>query len=665
MTWLDAVPAALASCAWLVLPGLPVSYAFGLRGIAAWAIAPMASIGMIAMTAVAAGKLGIAWSAWLPIVVCLLVAIAVGAGIFLLRRRFPPVRETDPRPVSIAAGAGLVPAIFLGAIAIVRGFGRPDNLSQTYDALFHYNAVALILDTHNGSSLTVSSFETPGTATFYPATWHDVASLVVTTTGTSIPVAANMLSAAITVLLWPLACVFLARQIFGRSPGALAVTGVVSIAFAAGPWGLLGFGVLWPNALGMTMIPIGLGILLSALGLVKDDALGRRRATVLLLPAIVTAAFAHPGALFGLIVLAIFPAGQVLLRRAWRLHENGHSWRGGTEVIAVLAVLGVIWRWTATTRNPAFAGVRIIHWAPFETPSAAVGEVLLNATNGREALWLLSAVMVVGALTSLRVAERGWLIPAHAAMGFLYMIAAALNRPDTEKFTGYWYNDSYRLAAMLPVTGVPLVVAGILYLTSKITERVAKPADERRRAWRLVGSATAVAITLGALLAATTNGMYLRDRTDRLAGPYQHPPAWDLLASPAQRDFLTRIGKSIPEGSVVANNPWDGSGMLWALADRRTLFPHFTAPASPDQLYLAKHLSSAATDPLVCSKARALHVDYLLIGDANFWPWDPRHQDYPGFADPGSRSGFELVDADGGRKLYRITACASATTQTQ
>lgn len=657
MSWFDAVPAALASVAWLLLPGIPSMYALGLRGLAAWATAPVAGVALLGTTAIIAGKLGIAWSVGLAIGVSVLAAAVLGGGAFLLRRRVSVVREADPPGVTIAAAASLLPAIVLGGITVVRGFGRPDNLSQTYDALFHYNAIALILDTRNGSSLTLSSFGTTDTAsTFYPAAWHDVASLVVTTAGSSVPVAANLVSAAVAVLLWPLACVFLARQIFGRSPAALAITGVISMGFAAGPWGLLGFGVLWPNALGLAMIPTGLAVLLSIAGLAKDDALGRGRALLLLPVVLAAATLAHPGALFTLIALGIFPLGHALLRRTIRLHRDGQTWRGAGEVVAALGILGVSWYWTATTPNPAFRSVREQHWPPFESPSRAAGEVVLNGTNGHDGLWVLSIVVLLGVLGAALVAERRWLIPAHLMTGALYILAAAYNVPRTRKFTGYWYNDSYRLAAVLPITAVPLAVAGILLLTKVIASRVPADGPASRR---YAGSATVIAVALAAVLLVSTQAMYTAERTDRLSGHYLSPPPGDQLASADQRAFLVRIKARIPEGSVVANNPWDGSGMLWALADRRTLFPHFTAPASAEATYLAYHLSDAATDPRVCSFARRLHVDYLLIGDAEFWPWDGRRNDYPGLKDPGSKPGFQLVDSDGARKLYQLTACAS------
>src|SRR3981081_3102326 len=127
MSWLASVPVGLVSVVWLLSPGLLITYGVGLRGIAAWAIAPIVTVAEIAALAVIAGKLGVPWSVPLVAVVCIVTAAATAAVGCVLPRR-APARHPDARWVTAAAAIGLVPAPRLGAVTRARGFGRPDVL---------------------------------------------------------------------------------------------------------------------------------------------------------------------------------------------------------------------------------------------------------------------------------------------------------------------------------------------------------------------------------------------------------------------------------------------------------------------------------------------------------------------------------------------------------
>ncbi|HVW39773.1 MAG TPA: DUF6541 family protein [Amycolatopsis sp.] len=650
--WLAAVPVFLVAVVWLLVPGLLLAYGIGLRGVAAWGTAPAATVAVVSVIAVLAGKLGIRWSVPLAAVACLVVAGAFALVAFGLRRR-RPAPEADHRTILLSAVAGLAPAVLLGAVVIALGLRRPEQLSQTFDAVFHYNAIAYILDSGNASSLTMNGLGAPDVAQsvsgvlglFYPAAWHDITSLVVLTTGTGIPEATNMMAAAVSIVVWPLSCLLLARQIFGRSRAALAVTGLVSIGFSAFPWGFLAFGVLWPNLLALAVAPAGLAMVISICRLARDDAVGRARAWFLLGVVLVAGGFAETNVDFTLAVLSVFPVGIALWRRAARLPVR----RALAEISVAVVVFAGAWWFVATT--PVLAKVRTAPWPAFESPAQAVGQVLLNATtgpnftNGFPALWVLSLVVLVGAALSLRRPGLRWLVGGYAISGALFVIAAAINRHDTQLLTGYWYNDAYRLGAAIPITAVPLAVAGIRYL--------ARWWPDTRPVLKL--AATMIAFVL------LTKGLYvgahaaaLKYRTvDTLTGA--NSEGW--LVDARTEAFFARIKPLIPRDAVVAGNPWDGSTLLWALADRRTLFPHLGTATSPVQWYLADHLDQAGTDPRVCREARHADVDYLLIGDSTFWPDDPERQKYPGFADPAGKPGFQLLAQDGPLALYRLAAC--------
>ncbi|WP_148089001.1 DUF6541 family protein [Saccharothrix texasensis] len=642
---------ALVAVGWLWGPGLPVGCLLGLRGIAAFAMAPVISVAVIAAAAVVAGSAGVAWSAPVGLAA---VPVAVGlAGLlaFLLRHRGLLSARTDPRQIALAAVAGSLPAFALAAIAVVRAVGTPDGVSQVFDTPFHYNALAHIADSGDASSLTLYALgdpETPGG--FYPAAWHDLTSLVVMSTGASIPVAANVVCAVITVVVWPVGCLLLVRQLFGRDVAALAVAGVLSIAFPAFPWDLFGWGVLWPNLLGMALAPAGFAAVLTVTGWVKDDCLGRGRAWLLLAITLVAAGFAHPNVVFSLIVLSLFPAGAAVFARARALRADGRARRGVVECAAFVAVVFGGWLWAATT--PVLADVRNWNaWKSFETPAAAVGEVLLNATNLREALWLLSALVIVGTATARRTPAIRWVLAGHLVSGLLYVLAAALNRADTDLLTGYWYSDSHRLAAMLPITGVPLAVAGVLFLSGKLLS-----GKLLSRARRLPRPAAAVGLT--AVLVVATAGLYSTDREARVAVTYPKAREHQLVTD-EMREFYPRIAERVPEDSVVLGNPFDGSVYLWALADREVLYSHLLKPKSAEQEYLARHLDEAATDPRVCAALARYRAEYVLIGRDD--PAITAVEPYGGIAGVLGARGFELVDRAGSTRLYRITACTSAS----
>ncbi|MGB3439931.1 MAG: DUF6541 family protein [Actinophytocola sp.] len=624
MNWLDVAPIVFVTVGWLWLPGLPVTLLLGLRGIAAVALAPVVSIAVVASTAVGAELVGVGWSVLVPLAASAVLAVA---AFFVRRRAFAP----DPLRLGVVAAVGLAPAVLLATVSVMRAIGPPDSISQVFDTPFHYNALAYIRDTHQASSLTIGSLGNPDLpGVFYPAAWHDFGSLVMMSTGASVPVAANVLCAVVTVLLWPLSCLLLARQLFGRNTAAMAITGVLSVAFPAFPWDLFGWGVLWPNLFGMTLAPAVFALVLTVTGWVRDDAIGTRRAWVLLAVAVVATGFAHPNVLFSLVALSLFPVGARLFLRA----RQGR--RGVVEFVVFAVVVIGGWLWSAT--SPAFAKARNWDWKAVETPANAVGEVLLGATNHREALWLLSAVVVVGMCTVKRFPAMRWVLGAHAVTALLYVLAAGLNRPDTRMLTGYWYNDSHRLAAMLPITGVPLAIAGILFIATAVKTRVNIPRP---------------AIVLTAVLVVLTGGLHPADRELRIMVTYPRVEEHKLVTDD-MRDFYERTADEIPAGSRVIGNPFDGSVLLWALADREVLFPHFLAATSPGQAYLGRHLEHAASDPRVCRELARYHVDHVLIGKDEANTIEGRFGGIPGVTDA---DGFELVAREGETRLYRITAC--------
>lgn len=653
VNWPEAVPAALAAMFWLVGAGVPACYALGLRGIAAWCAAPVVPAGVLGAAAVAAGWLRIAWSPAAALAAMLLATAGFLATSGALRGRLGrPV--SDPKRADVAAIAGAAAAMLLGAVILVRGFGTPGSLSWTWDTPFHYSALAHIRDSGNGSSLSLGTLGDPRSAVnFYPAGWFDIASLVPQSVGTTIPVAANATAGLTAALVWPLACLFLARQVFGPRPAQLGITGVLAMGLSQFPWELFSWGALWPYSLGQALIPIGLGLVLSITGTATADVVGPGRATVLLVVAVAALGFAHPAAVFGLGVLALFPAGWALMTWVLRQHQAGRTRRAVLAVTAgvLLTTAGVI----GAGSTSMVQQMRMTEWRPTHTAASAVGEILLNATNGDRALWASSAVMIVGAAVFWRAREKRWIVLAHLGSGLLYVMASSIQSPLTKSLTAFWFNDSHRLAAMLGVTAPLMTAAGLVWIAERVgsarwfAEAIARSSWLHVRPASRHLAAVAPVLLVGLALLGSTKGLYQGRHALVIHNIHQA-----TSEHTGKLRFYRQIQHEVPPDAVIANNPEDGSPLIWAVAQRRVMLPHLTANESPDRSYLARTLTAAAVDPQVCRVARTLRVGYLIT-DLSL-PEDRRRQ-YPGLQDyPGMR-GFQLIHADGPMKLYKLTAC--------
>jgi hypothetical protein len=251
-----------------------------------------------------------------------------------------------------------------------------------------------------------------------------------------VPLASNAVAAVVAVVVWPSSCLALVRVLAGPSWAALAAAPVVAVGFIAFPWSLLGFGVLWPNLVGMSLGPAAWPRWSLPC---RPGPRGRSPwRAVLLLRARRRARLGHPIAVFGLAVLGAFPVA--VASRACSPHrERGR--RG-----AAVAVLAGWWRsrvspaWCRCSSLAVFDDIRSFDWPAFQSPAEAARQVALGATNDRSPAWVLAVLVLVGAAASWRTGYR-WLLPAHLAAGALYLAAASTESPLTAAVTAFWYND--------------------------------------------------------------------------------------------------------------------------------------------------------------------------------------------------------------------------------
>lgn len=642
--WLDVLPALVVTGLVCTAPGFVAAWLVGLRGVAALGTAAPLSVAALAAGAVVLQVVGLSWDVLGIVVTVLLLWVAALVAGLLLRRPSAPRPVEDARGVWLAGAAGAVVGLVQVVVASAWGMGRPDGLPSQPDTMYHLGAVRRVLETGDGSSLHAAALTSPSGSGFYPAAFHDIAAAVAQLTGSSVLVACNLTAIVAAAVVWPTGCVLLARQVLGAGRWPLVLAGLLSASFTSFPFWLMGYGVLWPNLLGYALLPAALAAAVSVTGLARADVLGRGRALVLLPVVAVGVGLAHPnafmsGALFGFVM-----AGWALVR--W-LRAGSLRRRPVLAAAAVLAYVAVPLLWLAGPFVvPLMKRVASLNTSiNEETPARAFGEVVLNSPRQWPAQYLLSALLVAGLVLLARRRRTAWTVGVYAVTVVLAVVSMAFHGRIGSVITGYWYNNSPRLVALVPVTGVLLATASLLALTRRL--------QGRGGGWRRYVAPLAVV----AVLLALTSGNYLSENAERVRTYYQPQRTDRVLLTRTEAAALQRIARYIPQGSAVAGDPWDGTSLLYALTGREVVFASEKAANTPDRQIIAHHLDEAAQSPAVCRAVKALDVGYVLLGGTPFTPRVHGTRTFEGVTGVSKAPGFEQVAHEGAFRLYRVTAC--------
>lgn len=662
-TWLPAAPHVAVALAVLLLPGALVLRAAGAPLRRAVAYAPAPSAGLVGLTGVAGGLLGLPFG--LPLVAA---ATAGAAGVLallalLLRRRArgrtAPATPAD-RPPARAGTPALVAAVGLAAVLLglrlADGLLGPDRISQTFDAVFHLNTTRYIVESGNGSSLGMAGWATGGGG-FYPAVWHDVAALVAF--DGDVVTATQALGLAVGAVVWPLSVLTLVHRLVGPRPVVLLCTAAVLGGLGVFPARMLDYGVLYPFLLGIAVMPAL--VTMAVLATARPEDRGGFRGLPLWLGiglGAVGLALAHAGVLvaFGLVATPLVLIWTARTARAgW---QRGHRVLTVATLVACTAVGLVALR--VVDRSATLAAMRMTNWPPQGTGAQAVGSWLLATPHQFPVPWAFAALTLLGAGVALSTRGLRWLPAAHACLALPFVLAAGVDTELSQRITGFWYSDSARLGALLPVTAVPLAAVALAWLATALTALATPllarsvPARERRFvAWAAVAASVAGLVVLTTDRAAETAYDALDDRyavRDRAGS--------GGLLSAEERRLLERLPDLVPDGARVAANPWDGSGLAYAVSGVEVLVPQLGARPAGDAQVVAEGLAQADDDAEVCAALDRLGIRYALDFGDPLWP-DKRARAYPGlerlFASPAVR----LLDSEGDARLYEITACGS------
>ncbi|MBT2249947.1 hypothetical protein JHV56_14680 [Arthrobacter sp. BHU FT2] len=677
MIYTDLAPVVFAAVLAIMIPGLLVSWAAGARG---WVLAGSAgpvSVSLISVTAILTGVTGTKWGS----VAVLCVSILTAVLLLVARHVVTAVMQKGSSAKGVTsqgdganeAASRNISSVLIGWIAIVAAFlvlfwrlgeifGDADNISQTFDNVFHLNAVRYIVETGNASSLLVSGFtSSTGVGGFYPAAWHDVASLTQQLTGATVPAAVNATNVAIAALVWPLSCLLLAAAVLGTRKIVLITASAFAAGFSSFPYLMVDFGVLYPNLLSIALLPAGIGLAALALGAARGLSTSRTSSLILALCSVPGLALAHPSTLMALLVWT-YPAlivGAVALFRHWiplvgKLRAAGAVVLGLALYTAVLVIA-----WTLVRPDEAQAA-----WQPVQGLAQAFGQALTSAPQGRPIPWLIFAMTLLGIWAVLRHGRHFWLLVMFGISCVMFIVVSGYPAGPLRTFVGgIWYNDPPRLAALLPVAALPMAVAGAVWLTDAgvalMRPLVAGIETSASTQVKRGGAVVPVAVTVIAMtvVLGLTQGGTIRASVESAAASYAlSPNSW--LVDSNEMALLERVAAEVPADNLVVSSPWTGASMVYAIAGRRSLTPHIFSEYGDDTRTILHSLNEAGENPAVCRSVRNLKANYVL--DFGTREVHGGLHPFPGLQNLEADNDFELVDSEGPARLYKIRACDNA-----
>lgn len=671
LTWLPALPALLVAFVIVFVPGALLGWGLRLRGITLYALAPLFTTTVAAVGPIIFQLIGIGWGKTGFVIVTLVFAAAaavIGRLMGYCPSDFRDGYRVRIRTDIIGLGLGAVVA----AIQFMRMFGQPQHISQTADNIFHLNAIRYIVETGSGSSLQLGGMTG---IPFYPAAWHTLGALIVEFAGVSIPVAVSSLCIVTAAAVWPAAILLLARQVCPRSPRVGILAGLVAASFPAQPILLAMWGVLYPNLYSTALLPMVLALLVRMLGFASDRK-GQFEgiAFVCLIIGAPGIALAHPGAVMALIAMA-WPLAIMAHRRAARKFFAGMPEKRSRAVVVVVLVLAgvaTVALWGAL-RPEAVDSIG----PPVQSLAQALGQIFLGAPMGGAVGLFIAAGLLGGLVLVVRLRPLRWLLALFAVTAFLFVAVSSFDRvPFREYITGVWYNDAFRVAALLPVAMAPIVLVGFDWFLVRTSRLVATAPQGGQSTPRLAGIAAAAArlypqrisfqstvlIVFVLFFAAESQLGNMRTAVWDAQNGYNQTNQSELLSTDEEQ-LLTRVAAQVPKDSVIAANPWTGASLVYAYAARRTPELHTLSTVNDDMRTVDGRLREARQDPKVCEAVDRLHVEYVLdFGTREFRNF--RHDGYDGLLGLDRAGVAHVIDQEGGARLLKLDVCGGADSAT-
>ena len=135
------------------------------------------------------------------------------------------------------------------------------------------------------------------------------------------------------------------------------------------------------------------------------------------------------------------------------------------------------------------------------------------------------------------------------------------------------------------------------------------------------------------------------------------------MATMGELAMLRRMPYTTAPDALILGDPIAGAAYSEMIGGRKAVFPQLST-ANKDvasQKILIQRFHDIGTDPEVCEVVRRLGITHFYEEEDGAYYNFMRSSRHPGLYNVDTSTGFELVDAGGTAKLWKITACGEVT----
>jgi len=307
-------------------------------------------------------------------------------------------------------------------------------------------------------------------------------------------------------------------------------------------------------------------------------------------------------------------------------------------------------------------------WVPTRTPLEALGDVVGGGLMGGPTTLLPFFMAGIGIAVSIRAKRHRWLVVCLALSMGLYWISASTPKGlIRHALVGSWYQDTYRLAALVPIFVILLACLGMNFLRRFLVHRILDNPplrnfqrsrlcclDRRSDAVRVVAAGVLAAGFLSAL--AVTCGAGLKSVASEISNSFSYSRG--RILSLDEYGLIQRLPSLVPANAVIAINPFNGGTLAYGLAGRMVTEVNLAPGPDTALLTLGHDFATAAAGSAACQVAVARNVQYILDFGTNYMTDRSTATDnYPGLVDVHSTATTILVARQGAAKLFKVTGC--------